>query len=369
MKESESPTPGAQSGRTEARSLRVLMIGALFPTISGTTILFRQLIEDLERRGVTVRTVDLSGIRGGGMRGAVRFCRAVGRIFCDAGASDVLAMHLNPSALPVIGPCVWAAARLWRRPYLVRIFGGMGYAKMKGLVGRLALAVVRRADGCLVETKALVSAAQADGVLRAAWFANSRPVPPALDVSTARRTCRSFIFLGRVCPEKGIREIIAAGERFGEQVRVDVYGPFWRGDIGPDSFAGLKRVRYCGSVPPEKAEEVLRQYDALLLPTYHTGEGYPGIIIEAYGVGMPVICTRWMALPEIVDGESGIMVEPRDAEALYAAMKTLVDDESRYRRLCQGARAKAGEFAIPVWTDRFEALCREAMERRAHARD
>ena len=67
-------------------------------------------------------------------------------------------------------------------------------------------------------------------------------------------------------------------------------------------FDGCRRVGYCDVVEPDNVLDVLWQYDALLLPTYQPGEGYPGVIIEACAVGLPVICTLWHRLPELVDG-------------------------------------------------------------------
>jgi glycosyltransferase involved in cell wall biosynthesis len=93
-------------------------------------------------------------------------------------------------------------------------------------------------------------------------------------------------------------------------------------------------VNYCGEV---SAEEVLRRlpdYDLLLLPSYR--EGYPGIIIEALSVGMPVISTNVGGIPEIIEnGRNGILVEPSDVERLVKAIRSV--DESNYALYCENA--------------------------------
>jgi len=180
----------------------------------------------------------------------------------------------------------------------------------------------------------------------------------ALEPRPAREapSCRRFVFLSLVRPTKGIHELIAAGERLGKEIIIDVYGPFFDG-LTEEVFKGLQRVRYRGVVAPGKAISVLRDYDALVLPTYWQGEGYPGIVIEAFAAGIPVVTTRWKCIPEIVDDSCGILVEPRNPDALHDALKTLARDDRLYARLCEGARCKRKLFDSRIWTDRFVEYC------------
>jgi glycosyltransferase involved in cell wall biosynthesis len=102
----------------------------------------------------------------------------------------------------------------------------------------------------------------------------------------------------------------------------------------------------------------MREHDALVLPTFFPGEGYPGVVIEAYFAGIPVICSDWMSIPEIVDGRQGILVPPKDADALYDAMRRLVDNPVLYRELRAGARQARETFSAEVWADFFVLVCR-----------
>jgi glycosyltransferase involved in cell wall biosynthesis len=141
---------------------------------------------------------------------------------------------------------------------------------------------------------------------------------------------------------------------------VDVYGPILDANL-EDVFRGRRRTVYRGTVDHDHVEATLMKYDALVLPTYHRGEGYPGVIIEAYMAGLPVICSRWQATPEIVDDTSGILVSPRDADALHGAMLRLVADDELYRCVSRGATARAIDFDSGVWTGRFVAMCRSVV--------
>jgi glycosyltransferase involved in cell wall biosynthesis len=219
---------------------------------------------------------------------------------------------------------------------------------------------IKRADLYLAETKHLVDVARRNGIERVRWFSNSRPMPPLpATAGDGGETCTRFVYLGQVRRCKGIPELIEAGECLEEPSFVDVYGPLGF-DVPESAFAGLTRVRYRGVVEPGRVLEVLSGYDALVLPTRHHGEGYPGVVLEAFAAGLPVVVTRWRALPEIVDESCGVLIPVGDAQALAASLRELATDADRYSRLRGGVRERRGRYSDSVWHDRFVDYCREA---------
>ena len=271
--------------------------------------------------------------------------------------SDVVALHCNPRGLRARVAIVSAITCLFGKPLVVRVFGGESLQELARLGGSdRFIRTLRKVDLYLVETRRQVQEAR-DKVARVEWFPNHRRMPPAEHGRIeADHPCRRFVFIGHVKATKGILEIIEAGERFDGNVGIDVFGPFEDG-MTEAVFDGLRRVHYRGVVEPDQVLDVLRQYDVLLLPTYYSGEGYPGIIIEAFSVGLPVITTRWRRLPELVDGHSGVLVEPRNPEALYQAMKLLVDDPEQLARLRRGSLERRTAFDVAEWSDRFVEYC------------
>jgi glycosyltransferase involved in cell wall biosynthesis len=343
---------------------RILAIGPLPPPIGGTRVLFRLLVDALAQRSdVQVRVIPLPPVRSNKMRAAWHFLGQIFDLLRFVPRSDVITLHSGASAIPSRVAVVSAVAKLFRKPLVVRTFGGdqLRVPSDSNGPGRVVRAL-RKADLYLGETQELVEEARQEGVKRVEWFPNSRPMPP-LDQGhlESDRPCRKFVFLGHVKKTKGIHELIEAGEHFGDDVQVDVYGPYREG-MTEEVFDGCRRVRYRGVVEPDHVLEVLRGYDAMILPTYHPGEGYPGIIIEAYAVGLPVICTRWRRLPELVDERSGILIEPKDGDALYQAMRHLMDVPDHYARLRRGVIEKREEFDAAVWNDRFVQFCNEVIK-------
>jgi len=346
--------------------LRLLVVGPLPPPIGGTRVNFKTLVDGLRRRpDVALTLVPTPPVRDRKLASLFRIPAELARIFRAARSADVITLHCGGTAIESRGAAVALIARLWRKPLVIRTFGGMDFRTQAGRIRRAVIRrVLRSADAYLAQTKYLVESARADGMQHVRWFANNRPVPPETELRPRRSPkCDRFLFLGHVRKLKGILELIEAGERFaGTDVRIDVYGTM-RHDLDEGVFRGLQVVRYCGPVDPQQVPEVMAAYDALLLPSHQ--EGYPGTVIEAYSAGLPVICTRVGGVPEIVDESCGILVKPHSADALYEAMKTLTQDSRLYQRLCRGVLRKRKQFDSKLWTDRFVEVCAQVSRRAA----
>ena len=339
-------------------TIKIALIGTLPPPVGGTSISLGHLNRSLEGRDdVQVKVVNTGGIRGKGLHGIRQFVQVVWKIFQAACDVDVVTLHIGLHALPLIGPFVLLGCRLFRKPLLIRRFGGNDHRELKGFSFRVGQWVIRHADLYLVQTQALKNAAKEANLERVEWFPTSRPMSnqPLLS-DGARNNCRRFVFLSHIRPTKGISEIIIAAERLDDDVTVNVYGPLYDG-LTEDIFNNCNRVRYCGVADPDSVPGILKSHDALLLPTYYGGEGYPGVILEAFNAGIPVITTLWKAIPEIVDETCGILVQPRDAEKLYQAMSQIVKNELFYQSLCRGVLERRTFSDFEKWTDNFVFYC------------
>ncbi|OWY73445.1 hypothetical protein B7486_03640 [cyanobacterium TDX16] len=343
-----------------SRPLTVLIIGTLPPPIGGAAVSLQHLIGTLsERKDFRVIAVNTGRVRGHPITGPFRFLWIAWRVFWGACRADVVSLQPVPSGLPFIGPVVWGSVQLWRRPFMIRMFGGHDFLGVGGIRGWIVRFIVRSTDLYLAQTKALVASANSDRLRRVEWYPTNRPMAPGgLPPLDPAKVCRRFVFLSHVKPSKGIGELVQAAEQLKGEVQVDVYGPLLDGTTEA-YFDGLRRVRYCGKIKPGAADELLPKYDALLLPTYWVGEGYPGIILEAFGAGLPVITTKWKAIPEIVDDTCGILVEPKSVDELQSAMQKLIDDADLFRRLCNGVRARREFYSTSRWVDEFARFCRE----------
>jgi glycosyltransferase involved in cell wall biosynthesis len=81
---------------------------------------------------------------------------------------------------------------------------------------------------------------------------------------------------------------------------------------------------------------LLQASDIFLLAT--VGEAFGLVLAEAMACGVPVVGSRAGAIPEVVeDGETGLLVTPRSAEAMADAIEILARDEPKRSRMGQAA--------------------------------
>jgi glycosyltransferase involved in cell wall biosynthesis len=94
-------------------------------------------------------------------------------------------------------------------------------------------------------------------------------------------------------------------------------------------------------------------------------EGLGLSLIEAMLVGTPVVGNRVGGIPDVIsDGETGLLVEPRDAQALADALERLLDDAALRERLAAAARADAEErFSVAAMVAGYRAAYARALRR------
>src|SRR5687768_4892209 len=99
---------------------------------------------------------------------------------------------------------------------------------------------------------------------------------------------------------------------------------------------------------------VVAAADVFALPSWT--EGFPLVVLEAMALGRPVVATAVGGTPELVaDGETGLLVPPRDVAALTASLKRVLDDEGLRRRLGEAGRRRVAERFSP------EAMTRDVL--------
>jgi glycosyltransferase involved in cell wall biosynthesis len=104
-------------------------------------------------------------------------------------------------------------------------------------------------------------------------------------------------------------------------------------------------VQLCGALATPEVAERLRNSDVLLVPSLM--EGLPTVVLEALASGVPVVATDCGGVSEaMTDGREGLLVAPRDAEALARALERLWRDPE--------LRARMGEAGRQTATSRFE---------------
>ena len=104
-----------------------------------------------------------------------------------------------------------------------------------------------------------------------------------------------------------------------------------------------------------------------LLVNSSISEGTPLSVMEAMALGLPVVATNVGGVPKLVlDGETGLLVPPAEAEALAAALLELMRDAEKRRALGEAGRRRALEqFSIQPAAAKYQALYDKLLEKRA----
>jgi glycosyltransferase involved in cell wall biosynthesis len=102
------------------------------------------------------------------------------------------------------------------------------------------------------------------------------------------------------------------------------------------------RVIFTGYIPDEDLSEIYSGAKAFVFPSLYEGFGLPPL--EAMQCGTPVITSNTTSLPEVV-GDAGILVDPKDEDALCQAMLSLLTDEALWQELSQKGLERSKHFS------------------------
>lgn len=261
-----------------------------------------------------------------------------------------------------------ALARRLGVPYVVHLHGGLFDRFWPAAAAPIRRAIDRMFDG---STAIIVLGHHWAGVIRAhvpgaqskiAVLPNAtrrgRPHLPAQD-GRARIT-----FLGKLGPEKGTPELLAALARLDGQRD-------WNATIaGNGDVEGVReQVRILGladriSVPgwldSEAAASLLQRTDIFVLPSHI--ENLPMSVLEAFASGIATIATPVGAVPEVIEHErNGLLVPVGDVGALAQALQRLTGDPALRASLAAAAlRDHAARYAISGYVRRLASIWRQA---------
>ena len=141
-----------------------------------------------------------------------------------------------------------------------------------------------------------------------------------------------FCFVGRVVKDKGINELLVAFDALSnkyDNIRLLVVGKLEE-ELDPISTESHKILKMNTNIINAGFQNDIRPYlacsDCFVLPTYR--EGFPNVVLQASSLGISSIVTNINGCNEIIqDNQNGLIVEPKDVDGLYDAMKRYLEEE------------------------------------------
>ena len=332
--------------------MRVAVLTTSYPRFpgDGAGVFVADAVEHIRARGVEVEVVGPEQFRhfgiayGHGMLGNLRrrpwlalrvpamlagFVRAVRPV--DA---DLLHAHWLPAG--------WVAARSGK-PYVVQVWGtDVELARRAPWFARRVLGGARFV---IAASRDLADRARALGAHDVRVIPSGVDLPPQVGDEAEPP---EILYAGRLSPEKGVLELVEAAK--GLKLVVAGDGPL------------RDRVPMArGFVQHDELQHLFARAAIVACPSRR--EGFGVACLEAMAHGRPVVATGVGGLRDlVVDGETGIVVPPRDPVALRSALERLLGDPQLRRRFGAAGRERArAEFSWERVTDETLAAYAEAV--------
>lgn len=156
-----------------------------------------------------------------------------------------------------------------------------------------------------------------------------------------------YLFLGRLNKDKGIQDLAHAFSELAEtmpNIHLIVVGPDEGGmDFRLHSILSGYPKQYHRVGFTNKPEDYMACADILCLPSYR--EGFGSVLIEAASVGIPSVASRIYGITDaVIDGETGILHQPKNIEEIKHALLTLTNDTDLHANMSQQAMNRAHLF-------------------------
>ena len=324
--------------------MKIVVLTTSYPRYDGDPAgnFVADAVEQLRARGVEVEVVSPATFRhfgiayGSGVLGNLKrapwklalvpammasFARAARRASRDA---DLVHAHWLPSG---------AVALATGRPFVVQLWGTDVELARRARV--FARRVLSRARLVVCASNALADAAHELGAGEVRVIPSAVELPEHLGEPAEPP---EVLFVGRLSAEKGILELVQAAE--GMTLTVAGDGPL-RSRV-PGAL---------GLVPHGELAPLYQRAAVVAVPSHR--EGFGVACAEAMAYGRPVVASAVGGLLDlVVDGETGLLVPPRDVHALRAALERLLGDADLRRCLGEAGRERIRErFAWPAVTD------------------
>ena len=281
----------------------------------------------------------------------------------------------KPWPLGMIG----LVARRLGLPYVVHTYGNEVLEPRHGLIRAIRRAVLRQAE-CVITISHFTR-----DVLIGLGVPRERIalIRPKLDVSPFAAPVdvaafkaaegiagrRVLLTVGRLVQRKGIDRVIEALPAIVSAVPELVYVVL---GVGPDlerlqklaEIQGVaERVRFVGD---RETAPFYHACDVFIMASRHIVEkgdveGFGIVYLEANACGKPVVGGRSGGVPDaVVDGETGLLVDPNDVTAIAAAVTRLLDDPDLAGRLGRQGHARVlREFTLARYGEEFASLVLE----------
>ncbi len=151
------------------------------------------------------------------------------------------------------------------------------------------------------------------------------------------------LFVGNLVWQKGVGYLIRAKEFLKKDAEIVIVGdgPLFEEFKGIVEFENIEEIKFAGA--RKDIEKIMAAADVFVLPSL--SEGRPSVILEAMASGKPVIATNVGGIPELVNEQVGILINPEDPVGLAEAINKLLGDKELREKMGKNAREQSMRYA------------------------
>lgn len=106
-----------------------------------------------------------------------------------------------------------------------------------------------------------------------------------------------------------------------------------------------KYTRFTGYIEESAKLLYYKAADIFVLPSIEKFESFGLVNLEAMASGLPVVASKIGGVPDVIGDDSGILVPPRNPNALAEAIIYLLDNESERKKMGENARLRARKYS------------------------
>ncbi len=176
-----------------------------------------------------------------------------------------------------------------------------------------------------------------------------------------------IIFVAVLSPSKGVNILLDACKLLkddGLQFTLELMGRFHSTEFEKAMkekvvSSGLSSyVTFLGVKTGNDKWQAFSKADIFCFPSFYEAETFGLVVLEAMQFELPVVATRWRGIPSLVrDGETGYLVAIKDAEAVAAKLRLLLDDENQRKMMGKrGREIYLQEFTLEKWHEQMEQV-------------
>lgn len=210
--------------------------------------------------------------------------------------------------------------------------------------------------GIFVQGQSMVESLRDSGLHNAVYVPNSKIITHYGKKGLKKDGKIHFVFLSRVEEYKGCTDIINAVDNLNHSGYSGKFDVVFYGRESEDAkyvikfsemVAAREDVEYRGllNLRDTSNYDELAKFDVMLFPTYWHGEGFPGIVIDAYISSLPIIASDWNLNKDVIEnGRTGWIIPSHDVNALAEKMKYVIDNLEEVQRMATICRERAGEY-------------------------